>query len=534
MKVWYDGTITFRLGNYFGSVKLDVTHAEISVNLELDAEDFAEYGVKISDAWLMYLANELNAHIEAVAFFVPFEVGAQCLCLKKCFIYSSERGALKALIQAVQEISIVADAVLRIALEFSYPNIPSDFYEQIENEINKATYEHLVQRLPSVKILLVDDLFNPNLMSLKFFFRTRLPQCKIFVADKDLNPIGMMGSLKNQLQENKIDIVIGYGNGCFFAHQLTNIPKILIQPKFGFSDELASHIEELNSESSESMPDDVDSYRFFAIESCKDMVDEQFMTIRNEDIENTIGFFWTDNTEENGELFTEYYGPIQQLFTEFGVINDDAIRYKIIPAIDALYAKTHRPSYMSDVSRGEFAEHLHSIIQDHITYPRPELYGEKSYIKVCLNTNDITMEHGYQAFLLEKAERDKSIVPDEDAIRFLALQRYPDSRVSEFIDRVVSITEAYRRNFAMNDTDMINRDFIRNPSEMLLVIHKDDLSMEVRFKNEYVGAPKSKTEEIYPFSRFMQKDAQFKNLDINFIKLTKLALKYIQVEGFRC
>ena len=86
----------------------------------------------------------------------------------------------------------------------------------------------------------------------------------------------------------------------------------------------------------------------------------------------------------------------------------------------------------------------------------------------------------------------------------------------------------------MNDTDMINRDFIRNPSEMLLVIHKDDLSMEVRFKNEYVGAPKSKTEEIYPFSRFMQKDAQFKNLDINFIKLTKLALKYIQVEGFRC
>ncbi|MFN2872400.1 hypothetical protein ACKUEJ_25410, partial [Escherichia coli] len=39
------------------------------------------------------------------------------------------------------------------------------------------------------------------------------------------------------------------------------------------------------------------------------------------------------------------------LFPEFGVINDDAIRYKIIPAIDALYAKTHRPAYMSDVSR---------------------------------------------------------------------------------------------------------------------------------------------------------------------------------------
>ena len=45
------------------------------------------------------------------------------------------------------------------------------------------------------------------------------------------------------------------------------------------------------------------------------------MTIRNEVIENTIGFFWTDNTEENGELFTEYYGPIQQLFTELGLIS---------------------------------------------------------------------------------------------------------------------------------------------------------------------------------------------------------------------
>lgn len=347
VKVWYDGTITFRFGDYLGSLELDVTHSEICVNLELNTEDFAEYDVNISDVGLLCLANELNTYIDTVAFFVPFEVGAQCLYLRKSFIYSTVEGALKALIQSFSELSIVADATLRIAEEFTFPDIPSDFYENIENEMNKATYEHSVQRLPMVKILIVDDMFNPNLISVKSYLSTRLPQCEIVEIEKDLNPIGMMDSLKRQIQENKIDIVIGYGNGCFFAHQLANVPKILIKPKFRLSDELALHIEELNPESSVLHPYDVDTYRLLAIASCKDIEDEQFMNILKEDIENTIGFFWTDTTEENGELFSQVYGPIQKLFTKPDVITDDVIRYKIIPTVEALYTKNHRPLTMS-------------------------------------------------------------------------------------------------------------------------------------------------------------------------------------------
>lgn len=349
MKVWFDGTITFRLGKYLGSAKLDVAHSEICVNLELDEENFAEYGVRISDVGLMYLSNELNTYIDALAFCVPFEVESQCLCVKKSFIYSSEEGAIKALIQAVSELSIAANAIMRIAAAFDFPNIPANFYQCIDNEMKSATFHHVVEKLPAIRILIVDDLFNPNLMSLKFFIRTLLPQSEIIEAEKYLDPVDMMACLMHQIQNNKIDIVVGYGNGCFFSHQLKDVPKVLIQPKFGFSDELGAHIEELNLDSVSLFPF-VDTYRYFTLESCKRMESEQFMnSLQNEAAQSTTGFFWTDNTEENGDLFNKFYGPIQELSTKLGVIDADVVRYEIIPTISSLYAKTRRPKFMGDM-----------------------------------------------------------------------------------------------------------------------------------------------------------------------------------------
>lgn len=518
IKQWFDGNVTFKYGNYLGSVNLDVAKSEICATVELENENFMDYGVTLSEVGLLFLANELSANIGNVSFFVIPDAGL-CMCLKKFFYYSSQDDALKFLQSTISELSIVAEATLRIAAAFEFPNIPDDFYEVIKKELDKATFEHIVQRMDDVRILLVDDFFNPGLMGLKLILKTRLYKCDIYEADKELNPLEMKNSLLHQIQENNIDLVIGYGNGCFFVNQLNNIPKIFISPKFQYAETLRMHIEEYNSDVS-LLPYDVETARRFAVNSAEKMEEEQFFNLRFKNVDNTIAFFWTDNcSSKNAELYNMAYGPIRELLSEPEVFTDDIVRFNIVPAIDSLYLKSHCHVYKGDVSRGEFAEHLRSIVQDKIAYGTPEVFCERSFVKVCPFTHDISLEHGYQEPILETMDKEEQIVTNEDQIRFLTLQRYPDDCIKDFIDRLLKITEPY----------MLNRSY--KLSEILLVVHKDDLSMEIKIKDKNNPILKKNTEDIYSLSRFFKRDKRFGNYSIDMVRLTSVALKYISVEG---
>lgn len=533
IKQWFDGDVSFRYGNFLGSVKLDVAKSEICATLELDDDSFKHYGVALSEVGLLFLANELSANIGNISFFVIPDAGL-CMCLKKFFYYSSQDDALKYLQSAISELSIVAEAILRIAAAFEIPNIPDDFYEVIKKELGKATFEHIVQRMDDVRILFVDDFFNPGLKDLKIHLKNQLHNCKIFEAKRNLNPAGMKYSLNHQIQEDKIDLVVSYGNGCFIANQLTNVPNIFISPKFRFAEALKEHIEEYNPEVS-SLRYDIETSRRFAIMSAEEMENMQFCNLRFEDVDKTVAFFWTDNcSDKNAELYNMAYGPISELLSEPEIFTDDIIRYKILPAIYALYAKSHRPAYKGNMSRGEFAEHLRSIVQDKISYGTPEIYGERAFVKVCPYTHDISLEHGYREFLLEMLDKDERIVPKEDMIRQIALMRYPDNRVTKFIDKAVALVAPYQHNYqAMQYNAPYDKSQASHRlSEMLLIVHKADLSMEVRFKEDAKDISKDKSVDIYPFSRFAKKDTKIKYIDISYVMLTKIAMKYIKVEGF--
>lgn len=536
IKQWYDGDSSFKYGRYRGHVKLDVAKSEICVTFELNNQNFKDYKVLteeefmrltkenkenykcLSEVGLMFLANELSGNIEGVNFFIIPDTGLY-MCLKKSYYYTSQDDALRFLDYAISELSIVAEATLCIASKFIFPAIPDDFFDIIDTELNKATFEYSVQRMPNMNILLVDDLFNPGIMGLKTQLKNRLHKCKIYEAEWDFNPDGVKHSLYFQIQENNIDLVMGYGSGCFVVGQLINVPKIFISPKFQFAEALNEHVEEYNPNVS-SVSYDVDTARRIAVMSAEDMEDRQFFNLRYEDVDKTVAFFGTDNcSSKDATLYNMAYGPIRELLSESETFTDDIVRYEIIPAIYALYVKSHHPAYKGEVSRGEFAEHLRSIVYDKIAYGTPEVFGERAFVKVCPYTHDISLEHGYQEALLETMGKEGQIVPNEDQIRFLTLQRYPDDRIKGFIDELMNITEPY----------ILNRSY--KLSKLLLVVYRDDLSMEIKIKDKNNPIPKKNTEDIFTLSRFFKRDKRFGNYSIDLVRLTSVALKYISVDG---
>lgn len=518
VKAWYDGTITFRMSEYLCDVTLDVIKSEIRLSLSIDEDSFRNRYINISDVGLIYLANVLNSNVDTVSFFAILEDGSQSLCLKKSFNYATHDEAIRFLIEGIISLKRIAGATLFVTGTFFSDEDTTDFYELITTEVNKSTFDSIVQTLPPLNILIVDDLFSTNLVLLKLQLSILLPKCRIYEAIKKLNSSAMMYSLENEIRKHDIDIVIAYGSGCFFAHQLKGVSKVLLNPNFFISEELQEHVVEINTDSS-NLPYDIDTHRYLAVESCMDMADRQFKNLSFDDIDNTVGFFELGKCSgKNAETFNSVYGPTYTLSDNW-LIGDEFIRFELIPTIERLYYKSHRHPFSVNTTRGKFAEHLRAAVNDHIAYARPAAYSECAYIKVSPFTHDITVDSGYREALLEAMGKDGQIIPDEDQIRFLTLQRYPDYRIKGFIDRIMNITEPYRFNHS------------HKLSEILLVVHRDGLSMEIKIKDKNYSITKNNTEDVYPLSRFFKRYKRPSSCSINLVRLTSVALKYISVEG---
>lgn len=355
VKTRYDGTITFRMSEYLCDVTLDVIKSEIRLSLSIDEDSFRDRYINISDGGLIYLANVLNSNVDTVSFFALLEDGSQSLCLKKSFNYATHDEAIRFLIQGITSLRRIADATFFVTAAFFDDKDTTDFYELITSEVNKSTFDSIAQTLPPLNILIVNDLFSTNLVLLKIQLCIRLPKCKIYEATKELNPSAMMYSLENEIRKHDIDIVIAYGSGCFFAHQLKGVSKVLLNPNFFISEELQEHVVEINTDTS-NPPCDIDTHRHLAVESCKGMEDRQFMNLSSDDIDNTVGFFESGKCSgKNAETFNSVYGPTYTLSDNWH-IRDEFIRFELIPAIELLYYKYHRHPFSVNTTRGEFAE----------------------------------------------------------------------------------------------------------------------------------------------------------------------------------
>lgn len=519
VKAWYDGTITFKMSEFLGDVVLDVVCSEMRLSLCIDEDTFKDRFINVTNEGLIYLTNELNTNVDTVSFSALSEDNSPCLCLKKSFNYATRDEAIRFLIQGLTLLKRIVEATLSVAYSFFDDKYIPDFYELITTEINKTTFDSIVQTLPPLNILIVDDLFSKKLTSVKLQLMTRLSKCKIYEAKKELNPYAMLNSLEYEIRKHNIDVVIAYGSGCFFAHQLNgvHVHKILLNPKFYISEELQMHEAVINADSSD-LPYDIDTYRHFTIETCQQMEDRQFMNISSDNIDNTVGYFDLDKcSSKNGEIFNSVYGPINTL-SENWLEDDGFTRFELIPTIERLYYKSNCQPFSSNITRAEFAECLRTVVNDHIAYPRPCAYNECAYIHVSPYTHDIIVESGYRAALLERMNRDGDIVPNEDVINFFTLQRFPDKRVSDFIERILMVTDPYRLNQSNKLTDI------------LLAIDKTDLSMTVRIKDNAITMCRSKNEDIYPLSRFVKRYARHKIAEVSMVNLTAIALKYIPVE----
>lgn len=520
VKAWYDGTITFKMSEYLGDIVLDVACSEIRLSLCIDEDNFKDRFINVTNEGLIYLANELNSNIDTVSFTALLEDYSPCLCLKKSFKYATRDEAIRFLIQGITSLKRIAEAILSTADSFFNDEEITDFYELITTEANKSTFDSIILTLPPLNILIIDDLFSKNLTLVKLQLMTYLPKCNIYEAEKELNPYAMLNSLEYEIRKHHIDIVIAYGSGCFFVHQLNcgHIHKILINPKFYISEELQLHEAEIYTDTSD-LPYDIDVYRQFTIETCKEMEGSQFMKLSLDNIDNTVGYFdLAKCSSKNGEIFNSVYGPIYTL-SENWFAGDVFTKFELIPTIERLCYKSNRHAFSANITRGAFAERLRDVVKGHIAYPRPCAYSECAYIKVSPFTHDIIVDAGYREALLERMNREGDVVPDEDVINFFALQRFPDQRVNDFLERIFDVIDPYRLNMS------------HKLSDILLVINKTDMSMTVRVKDKSCTVYKSNTEDIYPFSRFARRYTRHKIADVSMVKLTAIALKYIPVEG---
>lgn len=196
VKAWYDGTITFKMSEFLGDVVLDVVCSEMRLSLCIDEDTFKDRFINVTNEGLIYLTNELNTNVDTVSFSALSEDNSPCLCLKKSFNYATRDEAIRFLIQGLTLLKRIVEATLSVAYSFFDDKYIPDFYELITTEINKTTFDSIVQTLPPLNILIVDDLFSKKLTSVKLQLMTRLSKCKIYEAKKELNPYAMLNSLE--------------------------------------------------------------------------------------------------------------------------------------------------------------------------------------------------------------------------------------------------------------------------------------------------------------------------------------------------
>lgn len=512
VKAWYDGTITYKTGEFLGDLVLDVICSEIRLSLCINEDSFKDRFINVTPEGMICLANELNSNIDTISFSALADNDSPCLLLHKSFYYTTRDEAIRYLNQSITNLKRIAETTLSVAgLLFDNKDI-TNFYDIINGEIDNSMSNLTAQDIPPLNILIVDDLFSKNLTSVKSQLMKLLPKCRIYEAENEPDPSYMLRSLEYMIidHNNKIDIIIAYGSGCFFAHQLSGyIPRILINPNFYIADEL-KHAAEAHP-CSYALSYDIDV-------TIEKMEIRQFTNISRDGIDNTVGYFDMDmSSDQNVETYNLLYGPIYRL-CENWFAGDEFTRFKLIPTIERLYYKSNGQPFKANITRIEFAERLRAVVADHIAHPRPRVYNGSAYIKVSRFTNDIYLDSGYRVAKLIKITKDgDDIEPDEDVINYLVLMRFPDQRVKEFIKKILSVIEPY----SWDDHKL---------KDILLVINKSGL-MDVRYKDKPLSKYKNKTEDIYPLSRFVSRDARHKFSDVSMVALTAIALKYIPVEG---
>ena len=113
--------------------------------------------------------------------------------------------------------------------EKAYTYIPTEFVNVIEN------FERYLTGKRKKTIVYLHGFASNGQSSTVGYLSKRLPECNVLAPDIPINPFEAMPFLQNYCKQHQADLIIGTSMGAMYAMQLTDYPRICVNPALRMS-----------------------------------------------------------------------------------------------------------------------------------------------------------------------------------------------------------------------------------------------------------------------------------------------------------
>ena len=165
--------------------------------------------------------------------------------------------------------------------------------------------------------------------------RRMLPELEVCAPDIPVDPAEALPYLRQYVEEQKPDIIVGTSMGGMYAQQMFGYKKICVNPSFNMS--TMSKVMKANTTYpfQNGRKDGAKTFKITGqiVKNFNMMERQQFKGITDFDRENTYGLFGTHDTTVNCyDLFKKYY-PNAQRFEGEHRLNDKSLKTAVVPLI---------------------------------------------------------------------------------------------------------------------------------------------------------------------------------------------------------
>jgi predicted esterase YcpF (UPF0227 family) len=167
------------------------------------------------------------------------------------------------------------------------------------------------------------------------YLSKRLPECNVLAPDIPINPFEAMPFLQNYCKQHQADLIIGTSMGAMYAIQLTDYPRICVNPALRMSqltDILKPGTFEFfqpnkNGETLFTITEDT-------IQQFRDMEAHMYDGFTKENCKDCWGFFGDEDTTVNWkEEFANHFAPNIQTFHGGHRMTNAILREVIVPFV---------------------------------------------------------------------------------------------------------------------------------------------------------------------------------------------------------
>ena len=165
--------------------------------------------------------------------------------------------------------------------------------------------------------------------------RHMLPELEVVAPDIPVDPAEALPYLRQYVEEQKPDIIVGTSMGAMYAQQMFGYKKICVNPSFNMS--TMSKVMKANTTYpfQNGRKDGAKTFKITGqiVKNFNMMERQQFKGITDFDRENTYGLFGNHDTTVNCyDLFKKHY-PNAQRFEGEHRLNDKSLRTAVVPLI---------------------------------------------------------------------------------------------------------------------------------------------------------------------------------------------------------